>query len=106
MRNYHYIFRFHQWILGRCLVRAGTITLFGTAILAGSLVMMPAASAETITFKSELKAANEAPPNDSTGTGSVEATFDTVTKILSWTITYSGLSGPVIGAHLHGPAEA
>jgi hypothetical protein len=65
----------------------------------------PRAQAETIVLKSELKAANSVPPNDSPGTGTAEASFDTATKTLSWTITFAGLTGPVIGAHFHGPAE-
>ena len=67
--------------------------------------MTPAAFAETVLFKAELKASNEVPPNNSKATGVVEARFDTVTKNLSWTVTFSGLSGPAIGAHLHGPGE-
>ena len=34
------------------------------------------------------------------------ATYDTDSKKLSWTGTYSGLSGPATAAHFHGPAEA
>ncbi len=75
------------------------------ALLAGSLAFAPAALAETVALKGEMKAASEVPPNASQGTGTVEATFDTATKVLTWTITYSGLSGPAIGAHFHGPAE-
>ena len=65
----------------------------------------PRAHAETIILKSELKAANSVPPNASTASGVAEGSFDTATKTLSWTITFSGLSGPVIGAHFHGPSE-
>ena len=32
-------------------------------------------------------------------------TFDTDTNTLTWTVTYSGLSGPAIGAHFHGPVS-
>ena len=79
--------------------------LFTAWLLAGQLVMLSAAFAETIIFKADLKASNEVPPNNSKATGLVEAIFDTATKNLSWTITFSGLSGPAIGAHLHGPGE-
>jgi hypothetical protein len=65
----------------------------------------PRAHAETIVLKSELKAANSVPPNDSQGTGAAEASFDTATKTLSWNISFTGLTGPVIGAHFHGPSE-
>lgn len=39
-----------------------------------------------------------------TGTGSATITFDDVTNLLSWTVTWSGLSGTVTVAHFHGPA--
>jgi len=65
----------------------------------------PRAHAETVTLTSELKAANEVPPNASTATGAAEASFDTGTKTLTWKITYSGLTGPAMGAHFHGPSE-
>jgi hypothetical protein len=79
-------------------------TIAATILCAGYIICGPA-SAETITFKAELKAANEVPPNNSPATGAAEATLDTATKSLSWTVTYSGLSGPAIGAHFHGPGE-
>ena len=77
---------------------------FGILAMAACLLSFEA-TAETITLKAELKAANEVPPNDSTATGTAEATFDTVAKTLSWTVNYSGLTGPAIGAHFHGPGE-
>jgi len=64
------------------------------------------ANAETIAMKADLKASNEVPPNDSKATGTAEARFDTATRMLTWTVTYSGLSGPAAGAHFHGPGEA
>ncbi|MGJ4945685.1 CHRD domain-containing protein [Bradyrhizobium sp. HKCCYLS1011] len=69
-------------------------------------MLSPQAHAETIVLRSELKASNEVPPNASTATGTAEAKFDTVTKTLTWEVNYSGLSGPALGAHFHGPSEA
>src|SRR5689334_12406860 len=63
-----------------------------------------AASAETLQFKADLKASNEVPPNNSAGSGALTATFDTATKQLSWKGNYTGLSGPLIASHFHGPA--
>lgn len=80
-------------------------TLFSAWLLAGHLAMVPAAFAETVIFKADLKASNEVPPNISKATGFAEASFDTVTKNFSSTVTFSGLSGPAIGVHLHGPGE-
>ena len=79
--------------------------IFGAWVLAINLVMAPAAGAETIIFKTQLKASSEVPPNNSNATGLAEGSFDTATKLFSVTATFSGLSGPCIGAHLHGPGE-
>ncbi|CCD96545.1 conserved exported hypothetical protein [Bradyrhizobium sp. ORS 375] len=76
----------------------------GLALLALALAVSQA-HAETIILKSELKAANEVPPNASPATGTAEASYDTASKTLTWKINFSGLSGPPIGAHFHGPSE-
>jgi CHRD domain len=73
--------------------------------LVGSATIVPAARAETITLKADLKGSNEIPPNSSTATGKAGATLDTQTRQLTYTVTFSGLSGPVLGAHFHGPSE-
>ena len=39
-------------------------------------------------------------------TGRVEAGLTAGSKVLTWRITYPGLSGPATGAHFHGPAMA
>ena len=84
--------------------------LTSTALICTALVCAMAcavpAGAETVTLKGDLKGANEVPPNTSTASGTAEASFDTATRRLSWTVNYSGLTGPASGAHFHGPAEA
>lgn len=66
----------------------------------------PAAQAATGTtvLMGSLSAAKEVPPNASTGTGTLQANFDKQTSTLNWTVTYSGLTGPVRAAHFHGPS--
>ena len=61
-----------------------------------------AAQAEQINFKADL-----APPTgvSSSGKGAATASLDTNTKTLTWTVDYSGLSGPATAAHIHGPAD-
>jgi hypothetical protein len=78
------------------------------ALLASSCLLALTATsfAETMTFKTQLSAKEEVPPNDSKGKGDVTATFDTASKKLSWKVDYSGLTGPAIMAHFHGPAAA
>jgi CHRD domain len=77
-------------------------TLFGVALLGGTT----GTRADVLKLKAELKGSNEVPPNTSTASGNAEATFDTDSKTLSYTVTFSGLTGPAIGAHFHGPSEA
>jgi hypothetical protein len=76
------------------------------AILVGAPNGIPAAHAETIALKADLKGANEVPPNASPATGKAEATLNTDTRVLTWTVTYANLTGPAVGAHFHGPSEA
>ena len=80
-----------------------THAIAAIALLVGAL---SAASAETITLKADLKGANEVPPNTSPASGKADATFDTETRVLTWTVTYADLTGPALGAHFHGPGEA
>jgi hypothetical protein len=74
--------------------------------LAFGLLMATAtpALAETLAYKADLNGASEVPPNDSKGTGTVAAMYDTATKKLIWTVIYQGLTGPATAAHFHGPA--
>jgi hypothetical protein len=83
--------------MGRGLAAAGFAVV--VAISAPAL-------AETLTFNVALTGAAEVPPNDSPGNGTLEATFDTETMVLTWTIEYSGLTGEATAAHFHGPAAA
>jgi hypothetical protein len=63
------------------------------------------ARAETVTYEADLYGKSEVPPTDSKGAGTVEATYDTASRKLKWTVTYIGLSGPATAAHFHGPAK-
>ena len=71
-----------------------------------ALGALGAARAEEVKYTAKLDAASETPPNDSKGMGMLDATYDTSTKMLTWTVTYSGLTGPATAAHFHGPAPA
>ena len=84
---------------------AGVMRL-GAAVLGATLFgLTTTATADVVKLTAELKGGNEVPPNNSPGSGNAEATFDTNTKVLTYTVTYSGLSGPALGAHFHGPSE-
>ena len=88
-------------MIGPMVLRSGL-----TGVVLGACVMFASpAVAETLSFKADLKASEAVPPNDSKGTGTVTATYDTASKKLTWKGNYSGLSGPATMAHFHGPAE-
>ena len=70
-----------------------------------SLACAAPTMAAMVELQADLKASNEVPPNESTGTGSVTATFDTDSNKLSWKGAVSGLSGQVTAANFHA-AEA
>jgi hypothetical protein len=73
--------------------------------LAAALALAPA-FADTIKYKADLSSASEVPPNDTGAKGTIEATYDSAAGTLSWSGSYSGLSGPATAAHFHGPAAA
>jgi hypothetical protein len=76
---------------------------------AAGAVMLASAQpsyAAAMNFKADLKGSSEVPPNQTTGTGSVTASYDPATKMLTWSGSFAGLTGPATAAHFHGPAEA
>jgi hypothetical protein len=80
--------------------------LFAALALATVLVACPGTM--TNTYKATLNGANERPnPVTTNGTGTVTATLDLNTKVLTLTGSYASLSGAVVapGAHIHGPAD-
>ncbi len=76
--------------------------------IAGALCLLAAGAAQaaTVNFATVLRGADEVPPNATTGKGAVGAVLDTQTKVFSYTVTYSDLTGPAVAAHFHGPAMA
>ena len=76
---------------------AGALIAVGMSFSAQAQSMMKYATTMT--------SAEEVPPNASTGKGKAELTLDMASKELSWTITWEGLTGDAVAAHLHGPAD-
>ena len=74
-------------------------------ILAASTALSAApAHSAIVHFTAKLDGASETPPNDSKGTGEAHAVLDTTSRKLTWTVSYSGLTGAAVAAHFHGPA--
>jgi len=83
--------------------------------LAGALALsLSPASAEILTYTAALDSAQvvpsptvSVPPKTlSPGKGTAELVYDTTKKTITWTISYSGLSGPARSVKLHSPASA
>jgi len=78
----------------------------GAAAGAAFLASARPSEAAAMQFKADLKGASEVPPTTSSGTGALTASYDPATKMLTWSGSFSGLTGPATAAHFHGPAEA
>lgn len=79
----------------------------GFAAIAVSMLLVGSpALAQEVKLKADLKGSAEVPPVETKGSGNADISYDTASKKLTWTVTYSGLSGPATAAHFHGPAEA
>jgi CHRD domain-containing protein len=77
--------------------------VLGIAMSTAILISSPSLAGQ-MKFKADMSASQVVPPNDSAGKGNAHITFDTVSRKLSWTIEYFGLTGPVKAGHFHGPA--
>ena len=71
--------------------------------LSGCGMMSP--SSNMTAFSTQLRGANEVPPNTSPASGTVDAVLNKDTNQLRWKVNYTGLSGPATAAHFHGPAS-
>src|SRR6185437_11279540 len=81
---------------------AGALTLAGCGMMGSSSSMAKPMMAPG-DMSATLTAASEVPPKASSGTGTAKVNLTGHT--LTWTVTYSGLTGPVTAGHFHGPAE-
>jgi len=71
---------------------------------APAMPVMPAVPSMAKSFHATLSGAQEVPPVAGNGKGSADFKLDAATKTLTWTVTYSGLTGDAVAAHIHGPA--
>jgi hypothetical protein len=74
------------------------------ACLTGIVVWTVPAQAAPVSFKVALTGAQQVPPVQTAATGTANLSYDPATRMLTWSVAYSGLSGPATMAHFHGPA--
>ena len=84
---------------GGLAVAAAALTL---ALSGCGSMMQPS---NMVAFTTQLRGANEVPPNASTGSGSVDAALNKDTMLLRWKVSYTGMTGNPTAGHFHGPAE-
>ena len=87
---------------------AAVLALAGCGTMsAPSASSSTAARAPTVTtLTARLAGSSEVPPVTTPATGMLTASYEAGTRTLTWTATYTGLSGPATAAHFHGPAAA
>jgi Cu/Zn superoxide dismutase len=77
-------------------------------VAAAGLLAGCASSGNTVgmmkTYHATLSGAQEVPATNSSAQGSAEFTVDPDSRKVTWNVTYSGLTGPAMAAHIHGPA--
>lgn len=88
--------------MGASQLRRALVGLAGLA-LAGSMTLVLAAP---LSFTVPLSGAHEVPPVETKGSGSADLIYDPATRVVTWTITFSGLPSEATMAHFHGPATA
>ncbi len=81
----------------RCLI------VLGLATLGACSHAQP--DAHLLTFSTQLRGDQEVPAATTLGQGQLDAVFDSHTGQLRWKLQYANLTGPVTGAHFHGPAQ-
>jgi CHRD domain len=73
------------------------------AVGVAAMIWAAGAQAAPQSVNVSLNGAQETPPVETAGTGTADLTYDPATRVVTWTISYSGLSGPATMAHFHGP---
>jgi hypothetical protein len=82
------------------------LSLGVVAVAVGLAACAVPQASNTVALSAKLSGANEVPANSSAGSGTLDASLDKQTNVLTWTVTYAGLTGPVKAGHFHGPAAA
>ncbi|MFM0629254.1 CHRD domain-containing protein [Paraburkholderia xenovorans] len=88
--------------MSRSISQCAVMVLGGLA-LAGTLTL---AQAAPVSFEVPLTGAQQVPPVQTPGSGTANLTYDAGTRVVTWNISFGGLSSQATMAHFHGPAPA
>ncbi len=80
-----------------------TLMLLAGLALAGTVSL---AQAAPVSFTVPLTGDQQVPPVQTPGSGTAKLTYDSSTHVVTWNITFSGLTSQATMAHFHGPAPA
>jgi CHRD domain len=72
--------------------------------LAGIAALTGPSQAAPVSFTVTSTGARQVPPVETAGIGTANLTYDPGRRLMTWSLTYDGLSGPAMTAHIHGPA--
>jgi hypothetical protein len=75
------------------------------ALLSTWTVCLGIAHGAPVSFKVPLSGGQEVPPVFPAGAATADLTYDPVTRVVTWTLSYSALSSPITVAQFHGPAQ-
>lgn len=64
---------------------------------------VPVIQDEMYKFTANMSGANETTPNSSTATGTTTGTYNATKNLLTYNVTWSGLTGTATGGHFHSP---
>ena len=79
-------------------IHSGT---YGGGEIRGQLMLT---TPKTYYLRGTLSGANEVPANPATATGNIMGTYSDATRVLTYNITYTGLTGSPTAAHIHAGA--
>jgi len=68
------------------------------------VVQQPAVSPLVMNFSGQLSGAQAVPQRAVIGSGAISANLDRSSRVMNYAINYGNLSGPLLGASIHGPA--
>lgn len=85
--------------MGHFLMRVAPAVIAGAALV-GCTSSQPA----TKTITTQMTTAQEVPPTTGAGSGTAVFTVDSGAKTVSWKVSWMGLTGDAVAAHIHGPA--
>lgn len=80
--------------------RRAIVALAGIAC-AGAMAV---AQAAPLAFTVPLSGAEQVPAVQTQGSGIAKLTYDPDTRVVTWSVAFSGLASPATMAHFHGPA--